>query len=167
MLILKPIRTAQTGKILFFVIWNVFIVGAIYLLIRNWKDNPNYVAAGFLLLFAIPGILVLLSMIQRILMMFGPRLEMKVHGYRLEPGEKIELSWILSKSHLLHGIEIWLKQGLNLASVYSQESSVQPRGMAAVEIPSGMPTNEPVVIHFVGYVKLFPNLDKKYTVLRA
>lgn len=167
MLSLQPIRTAQTGKILFAVIWNIFIGAAISLLIRNWKDNPNYVAGGVLLLFAIPGILMLLSTIQRILLIFGPRLEMKVHGYRLEPGERIELSWTLSKSHLLHGIEISLKQGLNFASVYvSQESSVQPRGMAGVEIPSGRPSNEPVVIHFVGHVKLFPNLDKEYTVLR-
>ncbi len=168
MLTIQPVKTVQTNKVVFGVIWNLIIAGAICFLIINWRKHPNYLAAGLLSIFAIPGILILLSILQAIVVMFGPQLQMKVHGYRLGPGERIELSWTLSKANRLRGIQIWLKQGLNFANVYeSYENSIQPYGMASVEIPTGKPTNEPVVIHIIGYVKYFPKLRKSYTVLKS
>jgi hypothetical protein len=51
-----------------------------------------------------------------------------------------------------------------VAVYVSEEGPVPSRGQASVKIPDDKPTNEPIVIHFIGYVKHFPNVDKKYVI---
>ncbi len=162
---MKPVSSGQAGRAVFALVWNLFIGGAIYMVALQWKTKPNYIAAGILLLFAVAGVLILYSVLHRAFVIFSPRIEMKVHGYRLGPGERIELSWSISRSHLLTGVEIWLESGVNAVSVYiSGEPPVPARGQASVKIPEDRPTNDPMLIHFVGHVKRFPNLDKKYVI---
>ena len=162
---LRPVKSERASVVVLAIFWNLFMAVAIYLVARQWSARPNYIAAAIVLVFGLIGLLLLYSVLSRILVVFNPKIVMKVFGYRLGPGERFDLSWTISRPSHFFGVEIWLRTGVHAVPVYvAPDENIQANGQVSVKIPEDKPTNDPIVIEFIGHVKRFSNVHKKYVV---
>ena len=83
------------GAIVFATVWNGFVGAIAWPWLTNWNAG-NLFPLAILGVFAIPGVLIAISLPYRVLALFSPRLHLTLSAAGAPPGGAIQVSWRFS-----------------------------------------------------------------------